>query len=104
MSGLPASPALCGNEVVVAGRSYTIQCHQPDTGGLNGSYMVIAKLRVPAGAPLHCSNGDSLAPWQPNALAMWRSAMGLPGGRSGLVSLKVPSAGRRLADQQAGKG
>jgi hypothetical protein len=54
---------LCGNEVVVdAGRSYTIQCHQPDTGGLKGSYMVIAKLRVPAGAPLHCSNGDSLAP------------------------------------------
>jgi hypothetical protein len=23
---------------------------------------------------------------------MWRSAMGLPGGKSGLVSLKVPSA------------
>ena len=61
--------------------------------------MVTAKLRVPAGAFRHWSAGDTFGPWQPNAFAVNCSAIGFPGGRSGLESVNAGSA-LQAADQR----
>src|SRR5689334_6576123 len=92
MPGFPGDPAPRGSWVVVAGMSYTTQCHHPDTGGWYGSNIVTAKLLVPAGAWVHLSAGDWFGPWHPNVSAVNCSAMGFPGGRSGLDSVNDGSA------------
>ena len=42
-------PALRSSDCVLAGILKATQCHQPEPVGASGSYMVTAKLRVPAG-------------------------------------------------------
>src|SRR4051794_35370095 len=44
------------------------QCHQPLPVGASGSYTVIAKLFVPAGALCHESDGEMLRPLHPKLL------------------------------------
>src|SRR3954452_22552910 len=44
------------------------QCHHPLPVGASGSYTVIAKLLVPAGALLHESDGEMLRPLHPKLL------------------------------------
>src|SRR4051812_33531012 len=44
------------------------QCHQPLPVGASGSYTVIAKLFVPAGALCHESDGEMLPPLHPKLL------------------------------------
>src|SRR6476661_9467321 len=61
-------PAPLGIDVAVAGMLYTIQCHQPLPVGASGSYTVIAKLFVPAGAPVHLSVGETFWPVHPKPL------------------------------------
>ena len=51
-------PAPVGSEVTSAGMLNTTQCHHPLPVGASGSYIVIAKVFVPLGAPVHDSWGD----------------------------------------------
>ena len=62
------SPAPAFNSFMVEGMSNITQCHHPLPVGASGSYMVIAKLLVPAGALLYDSCGEMFSPEHPNPL------------------------------------
>src|SRR5689334_3389231 len=61
-------PAPVGRPGVLAGRSNTTQCQKPLPVGASGSYIVTAKLLVPAGALVQLSWGLWLFPVQPMPL------------------------------------
>jgi hypothetical protein len=62
-SGKSASPdpAPAARVVTVAGMFTATQCHQPGRWAHRGR-IVMAKLRVPSGAPLQASGGEILPP------------------------------------------
>jgi hypothetical protein len=62
-----------------------IQCQKPLPVGASGSYMVTAKLLVPAGGFDHFTSGETFCPVQPMMLAMYFGG-------------KVPSAGNELLE------
>src|SRR5580698_10890961 len=79
------SPASAGIETASAGMLKATQCQNPLPVGASGSCTMIAKLCVPAGAPLQNSAGDRFLPLQPNPLNTWSRAMGLSLPTSGLT-------------------
>src|SRR6185437_1906770 len=81
-------PAPWGSDVTLAGMLKTTQCHQPLPVGALGSYMVIAKLLVPAGAPLQFNAGEMLLPVQPKPLNTCALEIFAPSLMSGLVSVR----------------
>src|SRR5262249_36904480 len=83
------SPAPLASEVVVGGRLKTTQCHQPLPVGASGSYIITAKLFVPAGAPLQLKAGEMLLPVQPNPLNTCSLAIVEPSLTSGLVNVRL---------------
>ncbi len=85
---LATAPALAASAAVLAGRSTTSQCHQPDWLGASGSCTVMAKLFVPSGAPCHASAGDSLRPEQPKPSNSKCGGMAAPSVKSGLLRVK----------------
>src|SRR5579862_4130900 len=68
MSAFAWLPAPVFNSVVLAGMSKTTQCQKPLPVGASGSYMVIAKLFVPAGTFSQYNSGERLSPVHPNPL------------------------------------
>src|SRR5262252_3237219 len=68
---------------------YTTQCHHPLPVGASGSYIVSAKLLVPAGAPLQESAGERLFPVQPMTVATCAFPTVPPSLMSVLVSLNA---------------
>src|SRR5579859_3958726 len=87
MSFFFTSPAPAGIDVVEAGILNTTQCQKPLPVGASGSYTVMAKLLVSAGAPLQLRDGEILPPLQPNTLATWALFMAEPSATSLLFSV-----------------
>ncbi len=66
--------------------SATAQCQKPDPVGASGSYIVTAKLLVPAGAPDQASCGDRS--WPPTSVPNSAADNGCPSVMSSLVTGK----------------
>src|SRR5215813_942749 len=88
------SPAPVESSVTCAGMSATAQCQKPDWVGASGSYIVIAKLFVPSGAPDQVSCGEaSSPPGTPNAPDICAGANGSPSRASALLRVKRSTSG-----------
>src|SRR5437764_14023333 len=99
-AGMPCffvSPAPFGSDIVLGGRLNTTQCHQPLPVGASGSYMVIAKLFAPLGAPLQFNAGEILAPVQPKPLKTRSSRILASSFISGLVKVMVCACAKPAA-------
>ncbi len=90
-----AAPAPAASEVTEAGMSMTNQCQNPLGVGASGSYIVTAKLFVPAGNFDQESWGErSWPPGTPKAALIWAGGRGDPVFTSALVSAKEGTLGR----------
>src|SRR5579875_1502696 len=78
----------------------TVQCHQPLPVGASGSYIVMAKLLVPCGAPDQDSAGERSPPLQLPPLNTWASGIVPPLAKSGVVTVN-PAAQAGAATTQA---
>src|SRR5579863_6276243 len=79
-----------------------VQCQNPLPVGASGSYIVTAKLWVPAGSPDHDSAGEWFSPLQPKLLATCAGAIGppfltsgevrvIPAAKAGAAAIAIPS-------------